>query len=82
MLQKEITMTLRVADMTVEELEKLVRQTVQNTLIEMLGDPDAGLELRESVRERLQRTIVARNSGTAVTIPAQKVAEELGLRRK
>jgi len=75
-------MTLRVADMTVEELEKLVRQTVQNTLIEMLGDPDAGLELRESVRERLQRTIVARNSGTAVTIPAQKVAEELGLRWK
>ena len=74
-------MTVKVADMTVDELRGVVRQTVEDTLIEMIGNPDQGLELRDTIRQRLQRSIAARKAG-APLIPAEKVAEELGLRWK
>jgi hypothetical protein len=36
-------------------LETVVEATVERTLLEMLGDPDEGLELRSDVRDRLLR---------------------------
>jgi hypothetical protein len=44
-----------VAEMTADELKQLVGLAVEQKLIELLGDPDQGLELRESVRKRLCR---------------------------
>jgi hypothetical protein len=38
-----------------EMLETVVEATVERTLLEMLGDPDEGLEIRSSVRNRLLR---------------------------
>jgi hypothetical protein len=38
-----------------EMLETLVEATVEQTLLEMLGDPDEGLEIRADVRDRLLR---------------------------
>jgi hypothetical protein len=38
-----------------EMLETVVEATVERTLLEMLGDPDEGLELRSDVRDRLLR---------------------------
>ncbi len=42
-------------------LETVVEATVEQKLIEMFGDPDQGLVMREDVRERLlrQRELVA-----------------------
>jgi hypothetical protein len=42
-------------------LETVVEATVEQKLIEMFGDPDQGLVMREDVRERLlrQRQLVA-----------------------
>ena len=36
-------------------LEVVVETTVEEKLLEILGDPDEGLELREAVRDRLIR---------------------------
>jgi hypothetical protein len=38
-----------------EMLETVVEATVERTLLEMLGDPDEGLEIRNDIRKRLLR---------------------------
>jgi hypothetical protein len=50
-----------VAEMTPEELKEMLGDLIEAKLTEVLGDPDAGLDLRETVRERLesQRSAVA-----------------------
>ena len=48
-------MAKTVADMTAKELRQLVSSVVEEKLIELLGDPDEGLFLRENVRKRLLR---------------------------
>ena len=48
-------MAKTVADMTATELRQLVSSVVEEKLIQLLGDPDEGLVLRESVRKRLSR---------------------------
>ena len=44
-----------VAEMTADELKRLVGLAVEEKLIELLGDPDEGMVLRESLRKRLLR---------------------------
>ena len=44
-----------VAEMTAEELREVVGSAVEKKIVELLGDPDAGLEIRENVRKRLLR---------------------------
>lgn len=55
-------MARTVASMTARELRELVGSAVEQKLFQLLGDPDAGLILRESVRKRLlrQKRAVAR----------------------
>jgi hypothetical protein len=50
------------AEMTADELKQLVGLAVEEKLIELLGDPDEGLVLRESLRKRLlqQKRAVAK----------------------
>ncbi|HUT19670.1 MAG TPA: hypothetical protein VM366_10950 [Anaerolineae bacterium] len=67
-----------VADLTVEELKELIRETVSQTILEMLGDPDKEAELREDVKERLERSLALVQAG-GKTIPAHQVAARLGL---
>ena len=44
-----------VAEMTAGELKRLVGLAVEEKLIELLGDPEEGLVLLESLRKRLLR---------------------------
>ena len=55
-------MVRTVAEMTGEELRELVEAAVEQKIVELLGDPDAGLVLRENVRKRLlrQKRVVAK----------------------
>ncbi len=39
--------------MTLEELRKLIAETVRQELQLLVGDPDEGLELSDEIRERL-----------------------------
>ena len=48
-------MSTVIAHMTKEELKELIEATVEQKLLEMLGDPDEGLKVREIIRDRLLR---------------------------
>lgn len=68
-----------VGQMTVRELEGVMEKVVEQKLYELIGDPDQGLDLRESVKKRLRRTIRDEMKGKP-GIPAKEVARRLGLR--
>jgi hypothetical protein len=68
----------KVADLTINEFRELVQEVVIQTLSEMLGDPDEGLELRDDFAEELKQSLANVEAGDK-TVPAQKVAERLGL---
>ena len=68
----------KVADLTIDEFRDLVRAVVIQTLSEMLGDPDEGLELRDNFAEELLGSLAAVETDGKTT-SAQKVAEKLGL---
>lgn len=64
--------------MTKTELQKIrpmVEQIVEKKLMELLGDPDSGLELREHVRQRLKKSLLSHSEG----VSANKVAKRFGL---
>jgi len=48
-------MSTTVAQMTREELREMLEATIEQKLLEMLGDPDEGLALRKTIRARLLR---------------------------
>lgn len=49
----ESAMTTKVAQMTKDELREMIESTIEQKLVELLGDPDEGLPLRKKVRDRL-----------------------------
>ena len=67
-----------VADLTIDEFKNLIREVVTQTLAEMFGDPDEGLELRDDFRTALQTSLASVEAGGR-TIPAKEVAAKLGL---
>lgn len=67
-----------IAELTVEEFKQLVREAVIQTLLEVLGDPDAGLELREDFVAALSRSLDFVAQGGHTT-PASEVAARHGL---
>lgn len=48
-------MATTVGEMTKDELKELIETLIEQKFLELLGDPDEGLELRKAVRERLLR---------------------------
>lgn len=71
-----------IADMTPDELRDMIETSVESVveqkLYEILGDPDAGLKLRKSVRDQLlaqKREVEAGQRGR----PLDDVVQELGL---
>ena len=52
-----------VAEMTALQLRTLIRSALKEALQEVLGDPDAGLELRPEFEERLRQTVSYVTSG-------------------
>ncbi len=68
----------QVADMTQDELRNLVKSSVRQGLLEMLRDPDEGLELRPEIIESIERQrkeFAAGKRGKSL----DQVAKELGL---
>jgi hypothetical protein len=64
--------------MSKEELKEMIEAAIEQKLLEMLGDPDEGLEVRESVRERLLRQRQAVTAGDRGE-PFENVVQQLGL---
>lgn len=46
-------MSLKVAELTTDELREIIESSVERKLTEMFGNTDAGLEIHESLREQL-----------------------------
>jgi hypothetical protein len=59
-------------------LKQIIEEAVENKLSEVLGDPDEGLELREEIKARLERSLEAHGEEVR-GIPGQQVAAGLGL---
>lgn len=71
-------MPTTVAQMT-KELQQMLEATIEQKLLEMLGDPDEGLELRDDVRERIlrqRRAVAAGERGQSLEDVVQQL--ELG----
>ena len=64
-----------VAELTVDELRALIRETVTEVVAEMLDDPDDVLEFREEFVAEMERRL----AGERKTIPAADVYRQLGL---
>jgi hypothetical protein len=47
----------KVKDMSIDDLEQFIEQK----LLELLGDPDSGLELKEEFREKLEQRLRKRS---------------------
>ena len=67
-----------IADLTVDEFRGLIKEVVSQTLLELLGDPDEGLELQEDIKARLQKASIIPMPTTKL-VSAQDVATKLGL---
>jgi len=65
---------MKVADLTLEELRELIREVMDETFRELLIDPEAGLELREEIEERLAASLTSKER-----IPLDEVKKRIGL---
>jgi hypothetical protein len=74
----ENNMATTVAHMTKSELREMIETIVEQKLLELLGDPDEGLPIRKSVRDRLLRQKQAVVGGQRGE-PLEDVARRLGL---
>ena len=71
-------MATTVADMSARELQQIVEAAVERKLAEFLGDPDQGLRVKKTLRDRLLRqrqAVAAGERGEAL----QDVTKRLGL---
>jgi len=71
-------MAATVAQMTKEELREMIETSIEQKLLEMLGDPDEGLEIKKSVRDRLLRQKKAVAAGERGE-PFEDAVRRLGL---
>ena len=68
----------KVSDLTIDEFRNIIRETVRQTLAEMMVDPDDGLSLQAGVEDALKRSIKTVKEG-GVTYSAEDAAKKLGL---
>ncbi len=67
-----------VGEMTKEELREMLDVVFEQKLIELLGDPDEGQEIREEIRERLLQQMREVSRGERGQ-PLKDVARDLGI---
>jgi len=66
---------MKLSDLTLEELRELVKGIVDDRLRELLGDPDLGMEMGETIRARLKQSLAS-----SARVTGEEVADKLGLR--
>ncbi len=72
-------MIATIGKMTKKEFSSLIEDAVERKLIELIGDPDAGLKLRANLEARLFRQ-QARVSAGERGEPFENVIKKLGLK--
>jgi len=67
-----------VAEMTKQELKELIDTSIEQKLLDLLGDPDLGLAIQATMRERLvqqQEAVTGGERGESF----EEIAQQLGL---
>ena len=74
----EVAMSNTLAQMTKSEFKQLLSSLIEEKLPELVGDPDEGLPIRKSLRDRLlrQKALVDRGD---YGLPFEKALKEAGL---
>ena len=67
-----------VTEMTKEELREMIETVIEEKLLELLGDPDEGLPIQKTVRDRLLRQREEVASGERGE-PFEEVTRRLGI---
>lgn len=67
--------TMNLSELSQQEFKTLVNSLVDDRLCELLGDPDLGLPLDETIRARLKASLAS-----SERITGDDIAESLGLR--
>lgn len=62
---------MQVKDMTVEQLQDLIRHTVEQCLEEYFGDPDAGLVVKKEVKQQLLASLQRQQRLSEFDAPVQ-----------
>jgi hypothetical protein len=65
----------KVADLTIGEFKTLVRESVAESIAELLGDPDEGLSLRDGFAEELKQSLSEVRDGGETTSLSQFLRE-------
>jgi len=66
---------MELSSLSFEQFKQLVQGLVDDRLRELIGDPDLGLELGETLRARLQASLAK-----ADRLSGEELADKLGLR--
>ncbi|MBH0200888.1 MAG: hypothetical protein HP496_00945 [Nitrospira sp.] len=66
---------MELSSLSTEQLKELVRGLVDDRIRELIGDPDLGLQLGDSLRARLKQSLASCNR-----LSGEDLAEGLGLR--
>ena len=69
---------MQIKDLTEQQLQELIRDTVNETLDQYFGDPDQGKEVKEAFKQNLLEIQRKRSTGRA-TIPAEEVYKRYGI---
>ncbi|MFN4777130.1 MAG: hypothetical protein ACK5VA_13335 [Pseudanabaena sp.] len=69
---------MQVKDLTIEELKAVIRETVIDSLEDLLPDPDAGKTVKEQFQQELLAIRQRRKLGTK-NISADEVKQRLGI---
>jgi hypothetical protein len=74
-----MSQTMNISDLSVDELKSLIRDVVEQTIKDLFSDPDKGLELQEGVLDYLRQSENLVRAGEMPTVSAHQVAEKLDL---
>ncbi len=69
-----------VAELSIADFKNLIRETVNETILEFFSDPDEGLMLKEDIAEYLTTSIKTLKAEKLETTSAEDVAKNLGLK--
>jgi len=67
--------SMELSSLSTEQLKELVRGLVDDRIRELIGDPDLGLQLGDSLRTRLKQSLASCDR-----LSGEDIAERLGLR--
>jgi hypothetical protein len=66
---------MELSSLSMEQLKELVQGLVDDRIRELIGDPDLGLQLGDSLRTRLKQSLASSDR-----LSGEDIAERIGLR--